>query len=161
ILQAAMASSERIFKLLDTPPEITSPAQPVKVAGKGRIEFDHVWFAYRKLEMPGADGHHAASGNGAHAPASTNGDESTYDWVLRDVSFTIEPGETVAIVGHTGAGKTTISSLLMRFYDIQRGSLRIDCVDIRSLDLDELRRRSGVVLRVPFLLSGTMENNMG
>src|SRR5437763_6948201 len=93
ILQAAMASSERIFKLLDTPPEITSPAQPVKVAGKGRIEFDHVWFAYRKLEMPGADGHHAASGNGAHASASTNGDESTYDWVLRDVSFTIEPGE--------------------------------------------------------------------
>src|SRR5437763_680384 len=93
ILQAAMASSERIFKLLDTPAEITSPAQPVKVAGKGRIEFDHVWFAYRKLEMPGADGHHAASGNGAHASASTNGDESTYDWVLRDVSFTIEPGE--------------------------------------------------------------------
>src|SRR5947209_12134241 len=97
ILQAAMASSERIFKLLDTPAEITSPAQPVKAVGKGRIEFDHVWFAYRKLELPGADGHPAASGNGAHAPASANGDESAHDWVLRDVSFTIEPGETVAI----------------------------------------------------------------
>src|SRR5437016_131157 len=160
ILQAAMASSERIFKLLDTPAEITSPAQPIKAVGKGRIEFDHVWFAYRKLEMPGADGHHAASGNGAHAPASGNGDESTYDWVLRDVSFIIEPGETVAIVGHTGAGKTTIISLLMRFYDIQRGSIRIDGVDIRNLDLNDLRRRFGVVLQDPFLFSGTIENNI-
>src|SRR5437667_1851927 len=160
ILQAAMASSERIFKLLDTPAEITSPAQPAKAAGKGRIEFDHVWFAYRKLEMPGADGHHAASGNGAHAPASANGDESTYDWVLRDVSFTIEPGETVAIVGHTGAGKTTIISLLMRFYDVQKGAIKIDGVDIKEMDLAELRRRFGVVLQDPFLFTGTIAGNI-
>jgi ATP-binding cassette subfamily B protein len=80
--------------------------------------------------------------------------------VLRDVSFVIEPGETVAIVGHTGAGKTTIISLLMRFYDIQRGSIRIDGVDIRELDLSDLRRRFGVVLQDPFLFSGTIENNI-
>jgi ATP-binding cassette subfamily B protein len=80
--------------------------------------------------------------------------------VLRDVSFTIEPGETVAIVGHTGAGKTTIISLLMRFYDIQKGAIRIDGVDIRDMDLGELRRRYGVVLQDPFLFSGTVENNI-
>jgi ATP-binding cassette subfamily B protein len=156
-----MASSERIFRLLDTPAEIVSPPQPVNAEGKGRIEFDHVWFAYRKLETENADGQHPASGNGAHAPAaSTNGDESGYDWVLRDVSFTIEPGETVAFVGHTGAGKTTIISLLMRFYEIQRGSIRIDGVDIRNLDLADLRRRFGVVLQDPFLFTGTIEDNI-
>src|SRR5947209_983872 len=134
ILQAAMASSERIFKLLDTPADIVSPAQPVRADGRGRIEFDHVWFAYRRIEAETVDGKHAgASGNGAHASAG-NGDESSYDWVLRDVSFTIEPGETIAIVGHTGAGKTTIISLLLRFYDIQRGSIRVDGIDIRKPD---------------------------
>src|SRR5207248_5657634 len=81
-------------------------------------------------------------------------------WVLRNVSFTIEPGETVAIVGHTGAGKTTIISLLLRFYDIQRGSIRIDGVDIRDMDLAELRRRYGVVLQDPFLFSGTIADNV-
>ena len=156
ILQAAMASSERIFKLLDTPAEIVSPAHPREAAGNGRIEFDHVWFAYRKLE-PSTDG---AGGNGAHATAHSNGDQSGYDWVLQDVSFTIEPGETIAIVGHTGAGKTTIISLLLRFYDIQRGTIRIDGVDIRELDLNDLRRRFGVVLQDPFLFSGTIENNI-
>ncbi len=80
--------------------------------------------------------------------------------MLRDVSFVIEPGKTVAIVGHTGAGKTTIISLLMRFYDIQKGSIRIDGVDIRQMDLTELRRRFGVVLQDPFLFSGTIENNI-
>jgi ATP-binding cassette subfamily B protein len=80
--------------------------------------------------------------------------------VLRDVSFTIEPGETVAIVGHTGAGKTTLISLLLRFYDIQRGSIRIDGVDIREMDLSDLRRRFGVVLQDPFLFSGTVGNNI-
>jgi ATP-binding cassette subfamily B protein len=80
--------------------------------------------------------------------------------VLRDVSFTIEPGESVAIVGHTGAGKTTIISLLMRFYDIQKGAIRIDGVDIRDMDLRDLRRRYGVVLQDPFLFSGTIENNI-
>ncbi|PYP90543.1 MAG: antibiotic ABC transporter ATP-binding protein [Candidatus Angelobacter sp. Gp1-AA117] len=160
ILQAAMASSERIFKLLDTPPEIVSPAQPVHAGGRGLIEFDHVWFAYRKIEA-GQDANHAGvSGNGAHASAVTNDDESAYDWVLRDVSFTIEPGETIAIVGHTGAGKTTIISLLLRFYDIQRGSIMIDGVDIRKLDLKDLRLRFGVVLQDPFLFSGTIENNI-
>jgi ATP-binding cassette, subfamily B, multidrug efflux pump len=160
ILQAAMASSERIFKLLDTPVEIVSPPQPVRAAGRGRIEFDHVWFAYRKLETESADGHLPASGNGAHAQLHEPGDDAGYDWVLRDVSFVIEPGETIAIVGHTGAGKTTIISLLLRFYDIQRGTIRIDGVDIRNMDLKELRRRFGVVLQDPFLFSGTIENNI-
>jgi len=84
----------------------------------------------------------------------------TFDWILRDVSFTIEPGETVAIVGHTGAGKTTIISLLMRFYDIQKGAIRIDGVDIRQMELNDLRRRFGVVLQDPFLFTGTIENNI-
>jgi ATP-binding cassette subfamily B protein len=162
ILQSAMASAERVFKLLDSPAEIVSPAHPVKVAGKGRVEFDHVWFAYRKLEAEDTNGNHApvvhASENGN--VAESNGDPSGYDWILRDVSFVIEPGETVAIVGHTGAGKTTIISLLMRFYDIQRGAIRIDGVDIRKMDLAELRRRFGVVLQDPFLFSGTIENNI-
>ncbi len=163
ILQSAMASAERVFKLLDTPAEVVSPALPVEPAGRGRVEFDHVWFAYRKLETED-------SKNGTQAPAvhlSENGDltesgsdSSGYDWVLRDVSFVIEPGETVAIVGHTGAGKTTIISLLMRFYDIQRGAIRIDGVDIRKMDLMDLRRRFGVVLQDPFLFSGTIENNI-
>src|SRR5262249_46913973 len=161
ILQAAMASSERVFKLLDTPVEIVSPAHPVKAEGRGRIEFDHVWFAYRKLETESVDGQHSSvSGNGAHAPANLNLDGSGYDWVLRDVSFVIEPGETIAIVGHTGAGKTTIISLLLRFYEIQRGSIRIDGVDVRELDLKDLRRRFGVVLQDPFLFTGTIENNI-
>ncbi len=159
ILQSAMASSERIFKLLDTPIEIISPANPAKAEGKGRIEFDHVWFAYRTLEP--AEGEERPE---QVVPVGSNGhghhDGSVYDWVLRDVSFTIEPGESVAIVGHTGAGKTTIISLLMRFYDIQKGSIRIDGVDIREMDLKELRRRYGVVLQDPFLFSGTIENNI-
>ncbi|HJX84284.1 MAG TPA: ABC transporter ATP-binding protein [Candidatus Angelobacter sp.] len=158
ILQAAMASSERVFKLLDTPPEIVSPPHPVQAAGPGRIEFDHVWFAYNKTEA--MDAPEPSNGN-----ASTNGDassdvEGSHDWVLRDVSFVIEPGETVAIVGHTGAGKTTIISLLMRFYDLQQGAIRIDGVDVRAMDLTELRRRFGVVLQDPFLFSGTIENNI-
>src|SRR6476646_8649058 len=170
ILQGAMASSERVFKLLDTPVEITSPALPQKAEGKGRIEFDHVWFAYRKVETDD-DGHTAikavSNGHGvienkaeAGFETKTETNAETYDWILRDVSFTIEPGETVAIVGHTGAGKTTIISLLMRFYDIQKGAIRIDGVDIRQMDLNDLRRRSGVVLQDPFLFTGTIENNI-
>jgi ATP-binding cassette subfamily B multidrug efflux pump len=155
ILQAAMASSERVFKLLDTPIEIVSPAQPQIAQGAGRVEFDHVWFAYRKLETPDAAlpaSPTTSNGNAANAEA--------FDWILRDVSFTIDPGETVAIVGHTGAGKTTIISLLMRFYDIQKGAIRIDGVDIRQMELNDLRRRFGVVLQDPFLFSGTIENNI-
>jgi ATP-binding cassette subfamily B multidrug efflux pump len=158
ILQGAMASSERIFKLLDTPIEITSPALPQKAEGSGRIEFDHVWFAYRKLETD--DDAHAAAKAESNGHGAIDAKAEAFDWILRDVSFTIDPGETVAIVGHTGAGKTTIISLLMRFYDIQKGAIRIDGVDIRQMDLNDLRRRFGVVLQDPFLFSGTIENNI-
>jgi ATP-binding cassette, subfamily B, multidrug efflux pump len=161
ILQAAMASSERIFKLLDTPVEIVSPPVAVRTEGQGTIEFDHVWFAYRKAEAHSPDVQGPAfSGNGARTSGSSNGDEAAFEWVLRDVSFAINPGETIAIVGHTGAGKTTIISLLLRFYDIQHGSIRIDGVDIRNLDLKDLRCRFGVVLQDPFLFSGTIEDNI-
>ncbi|MGC2696734.1 MAG: ABC transporter ATP-binding protein [Candidatus Angelobacter sp.] len=154
ILQSAMASSERVFKLLDTPVEITSPAQPRKAAGLGRIEFDHVWFAYRQVETSDEKQTFPEAGSNGH------GHSGDYDWILRDVSFTIEPGDSVAIVGHTGAGKTTIISLLMRFYDIQKGAIRLDGVDIRQMDLADLRRRFGVVLQDPFLFTGTIENNI-
>ena len=164
ILQSAMASSERIFKLLDTPVEITSPAVTKSAEGPGRIEFDHVWFAYRSSS-------HATNGGRASSPGVatnillTGGDArppqaSEPDWVLRNVSFAIEPGETVAIVGHTGAGKTTIISLLMRFYDVQKGAIKIDGVDIKEMDLAELRRRFGVVLQDPFLFTGTIAGNI-
>ncbi len=146
LLQAAMAASERIFKLLDTPAEVLSPSVTKTPQGPGRIEFDHVWFAYRTVPASVAAGQNLA-------PAQS-------DWILRDVSFTIEPGETVAIVGHTGAGKTTIISLLMRFYDVQKGAIRIDGVDIKDMDLAELRRRYGVVLQDPFLFTGTVEGNI-
>ncbi|HLJ87410.1 MAG TPA: ABC transporter ATP-binding protein [Candidatus Angelobacter sp.] len=157
ILQSAMAASERVFKLLDSPPEVISPAQPLKAQGSGRIEFNHVWFAYRKLEAETPAG---GSPGDPIAPNGSNGDAANYDWILRDVSFAIEPGETVAIVGHTGAGKTTIISLLLRFYDVQKGSILIDGIDVRHMDLDDLRRRFGVVLQDPFLFSGTIQDNI-
>ena len=159
ILQSAMASSERIFKLLDTPAEIVSPAKPQQPEGPGRIEFDHVWFAYRTLAQAAEE----AARKGERLKAAAGGDGNLldeYDLVLRDVSFTIEPGDTVAIVGHTGAGKTTIISLLLRFYDVQRGSIRIDEVDIRDMSLVDLRRRFGVVLQDPFLFTGTVAGNI-
>lgn len=132
ILQSAMAASERIFKLLDTPATITSPAAAVPFPnGPLDIEFDRVWFAY-------------------------NGE----DWVLRDVSFRIDAGETVAVVGHTGAGKTTLTSLLLRFYDVQRGAVRIGGVDVREFDVVELRRRFGVVLQDAYLFTGTVQSNI-
>ena len=124
ILQSAMASAERVFKLLDTAVETTSPAVTKKAEGPGRIEFDHVWFAYRNVPAE------PDRKDGRPGPPPHAGGPGEPDWVLRDVSFTIEPGETVAIVGHTGAGKTTIISLLMRFYDVQRGAVRIDGVDV-------------------------------
>jgi len=138
ILQSAMASAERVFKLLDTPAEILSPAVTKAPKGPGCIEFDHVWFSYRHVGI----------------------NDEAADWVLRDVSFAIEPGTTAAFVGHTGAGKTTIISLLLRFYDVQKGSIRIDGVDIREMDLTDLRRRFGVVLQDPFLFSGTVAQNI-
>jgi ATP-binding cassette subfamily B protein len=156
ILQSAMASAERVFKLLDTPVEITTPATVQKVDGPGRIEFDQVWFAYRDVPAEkGQNGH----GTAAHKANADSG-AAAKDWVLRDVSFAIEPGETVAIVGHTGAGKTTIISLLMRFYDVQRGAIKIDGVDVKNMDLADLRRRFGVVLQDPFLFTGTVEGNI-
>ncbi len=137
ILQSAMAAGERVFKLLDTKVEVMSPAITKRPQGPGRVEFDHVWFAYNVAGQSGEP-----------------------DLVLRDVSFVLEPGETIAVVGHTGAGKTTLISLLMRFYDVQRGAIRIDGVDIKEMNLDELRGRFGVVLQDPFLFSGTVEGNI-
>ncbi|HXZ32234.1 MAG TPA: ABC transporter ATP-binding protein [Terriglobales bacterium] len=158
ILQSAMASSERIFKLLDTPVEVTSPAMTKSPRGPGRIEFDHVWFAYRNVSA--GNGHVGTAALGSPAERSSATESTQPDWVLRDVSFTIEPGETVAIVGHTGAGKTTIISLLMRFYDVQKGAVKIDGVDVKEMDLGELRSRFGVVLQDPFLFTGTVEGNI-
>ena len=100
----------------------------------------------------------SAQGRQAGAPVPTQANEP--DWVLRDVNFVLEPGETIAVVGHTGAGKTTLISLLMRFYDVQRGAIRIDGIDIKEMNLDELRGRFGVVLQDPFLFSGTVEGNI-
>jgi len=168
ILQSAMAAGERVFKLLDTKIEITSPAVTKLPQGAGRVEFDHVWFAYNSLgETGGATGilarPDAAEGGRAGAriaPLATISHAAEPDWVLRDVSFVLEPGETIAVVGHTGAGKTTLISLLMRFYDVQRGAIRIDGVDIKEMNLDDLRSRFGVVLQDPFLFSGTVAGNI-
>src|SRR6266576_1164347 len=151
ILQSAMAAGERVFKLLDTPVDVMSPAQPKKTQGPGRVEFDHVWFAYRN--MPAEDG-------GVTAAEAHKSVRPTPDWVLRDVSFVLEPGETVAVVGHTGAGKTTLISLLMRFYDVQKGAIRIDGVNIKDMNLKDLRSRFGTVLQDPFLFSGTVAGNI-
>jgi ATP-binding cassette, subfamily B, multidrug efflux pump len=159
ILQSAMAASERVFKLLDAPVEIQSPAVASKAEGAGRIEFDHVWFAYRNVPDE-ADGRHELQPGQAKEMTNARSQTPQPDWVLRDVSFAIEAGETVAIVGHTGAGKTTIISLLMRFYDVQQGAIRIDGVDVKEMDLAELRRRFGVVLQDPFLFTGTVEGNI-
>jgi ATP-binding cassette subfamily B multidrug efflux pump len=138
ILQSAMAASERIFKLLDEPVTVDSPPDALRLqAPRGEIEFRNVWFSYRDVREPGED-----------------------DWVLRDVSFRVAPGQTIAIVGHTGAGKTTLISLLLRFYDIQRGQILLDGVDIRAINIQDLRRLFGIVLQDPFLFSGTIESNI-
>lgn len=132
ILQSAMAASERVLKLLDTEPQIVAPNTAATLpSGELAIDFDNVWFAYKEEE-----------------------------WVLRNVSFRIEPGETIAVVGHTGAGKTTLMSLLMRFYDIQRGAIRIGGVDVRNLDPQALRSGFGVVLQDPYLFTGTLAENI-
>ena len=158
ILQSAMAASERIFRLLDTEPEIVSPAQPLAGDGSNRIEFRHVWFTYQKLteqqqaivEQVVADESPAAN------LAAINGIE----WILKDVSFTVEPGQSVAIVGHTGSGKTTLTSLMMRFYEVTAGQILIDGIDIREHDLTALRQHFAVVLQDPFLFTGTLAENI-
>ena len=143
LLQAAMASSERIFGLLDTPVRVVPPALPVRrpAGARGHIVFDHVWFAYGV--EPGADV-----------------DAVEPNWVLRDVSFEVPAGQRVGIVGATGAGKTTIISLLLRFYDVQRGRILVDGVDVRELDLAELRGLCGLVLQDVYLFSGTLAENV-
>jgi ATP-binding cassette subfamily B multidrug efflux pump len=140
ILQSAMAASERIFRLLDEPAPAASPEDALRLtAPRGEIEFRKVWFSYRNL------------------PEAEITDD---DWVLRDVSFRVLPGQTMAIVGHTGAGKTTLISLLLRFYDVQRGEILLDGVDIRRINIQDLRRLFGIVLQDPFLFSGTIESNV-
>jgi ATP-binding cassette subfamily B multidrug efflux pump len=158
ILQAAMAACERIFKLLDTAPEIVSPADPVAGDGSNRIEFEHVWFTYQKL----TDEQQAAVAGAAQSNASAAQLAAIADieWILKDVSFAIEPGQTVAIVGHTGAGKTTLTSLMMRFYDVTAGRILLDGVDLRRQDLNALRRHFAVVLQDPFLFTGTLGENI-
>ncbi len=132
VLQAAVVASHRIFKTIDLPIAITTPAQPKKTGrAEGRIEFENVWFAYNEEE-----------------------------WVLKDVSFKVEPGQSTAFVGHTGSGKTTITNLLMRFYDVQKGRILLDGVDVREWDLQSLRENFAVVLQDVFLFSGTVESNI-
>ena len=132
VLQSAVIASHRIFKTLDLPVAITTPVAPLKTGrARGFIEFQNVWFAYKEE-----------------------------DWVLKDVSFTVQPGESVALVGHTGSGKTTITNLLMRFYDIQRGRILLDGVDLRDWELESLRKNFAVVLQDIFLFSGTVESNI-
>lgn len=132
VLQAAIVASHRIFVLLDLDVQIETPKEPKKL-GKavGKIEFKNVWFAYKKE-----------------------------DWVLKDVSFTVNPGESVALVGHTGSGKTTCTNLLMRFYDIQKGEILLDGVNIKDWNLKDLRENFAVVLQDVFLFSGSIEENI-
>lgn len=132
ILQSAMASAERIFILLDTKEQIKDPEEPIPLEDiQGKIEFKNVWFSY----------------NGK-------------DWVLKDVSFVVNPGETVAFVGATGAGKSSIISLLSRFYDIQKGEILIDGIDIRKVRQQDLRKHIGVVLQDVFLFTGDIKSNI-
>lgn len=161
ILQAAMAACERIFKLLDVEPEIVSPAQPKMGDGSNRIEFRHVWFTYQKLTLEqGVSVKTAENMADPMERAAALGALKDIDWILKDVSFTIERGQTIAIVGHTGAGKTTLTSLMMRFYEVTAGQVVVDGVDVREHDLTELRRHFAVVLQDPFLFTGTVADNI-
>jgi ATP-binding cassette subfamily B multidrug efflux pump len=164
IMQSAMAAAERVFKLLDTPAQIQSPAQPAAFPRSSAVvEFDHVWFAYKAHRPPSAAPNEGGTLVESAAPEASPLCASSYkdeDWVLTDVSFRIQPGETIAVVGHTGAGKTTIASLLLRFYEVQRGVIRIGGIDIREFDLEDLRRNFGIVLQDPHLFTGTIAENI-
>jgi ATP-binding cassette subfamily B protein len=162
ILQAAMAASERVFKLIDEQPSVVSPTHPIEAHHSGTIEFRNVWFTYQRLTDEQRTYLQSAAGSIAIDPAHalTSGPLAGIEWILRGVSFRIHSNETAAIVGHTGAGKTTIISLMMRFYDIQHGQILIDGVDVRDHDLNALRRRFGVVLQDPFLFTGTVADNI-
>ncbi|GAG73915.1 unnamed protein product, partial [marine sediment metagenome] len=132
ILQEAIAASERIFKLLDQKPSIVSPVEPVKVKEiKGNIKFNKVWFAYNDK-----------------------------NYVLKDISFKLETGQSVAFVGATGSGKTSIINLLNRFYDIQKGKIFLDDIDIKRFNLQYLRKHIGIVMQDVFLFSGTILDNI-
>jgi ATP-binding cassette subfamily B protein len=178
MLQGAMASSERIFGLLDAE---AAPATPPRHADfptrpEGRIEFRNVWFAYRRRSgssesamaqprrtpYPVAGGPAptapVAPGEPVHPPGGPDGEG--WDWVLRDVSFVADPGERVAIVGHTGAGKTTLINLLLRFYEPQKGEILFDGVPIRDLPVEAVRRRVGLVLQDVFLFSRDVAYNI-
>lgn len=132
ILQSAMAASERIFAIIDEPEAIRDPEQPVALERlRGKVEFRDVWFAYKPD-----------------------------DWVLRGISFTIEPGESVAFVGATGAGKTSLISLISRFYDVQAGAVLVDDLDVRQVRQRDLRRHIGAVLQDPAIFAGTIASNI-
>jgi ATP-binding cassette subfamily B protein len=132
-----MAGAERIFDLLDDDASIPETDMPVELERvEGTIEFKDVWFAYE------------------------DGEDGEPNWVLKDISFSAEPGQTVALVGATGAGKSTIMNVLLRFYEIQRGEILVDGVDIRRLRLRDLRRHLGMILQDVFLFSGSIEKNL-
>jgi ATP-binding cassette subfamily B protein len=153
ILQAAMASSERLFRVLDEPVTIRDPEVPTPLARvRGDVEFADVWFAY-----PGAP---PGSGGAGESRDGQSGPTASDEWVIKGVSFHIRPGESVAFVGHTGAGKTSIINLITRFYDPQRGQVRVDGVDVRQYAQRDLRRHVGLVLQDVFLFSGTVASNI-
>jgi ABC-type multidrug transport system fused ATPase/permease subunit len=137
-----MASSERVFRLLDMEPTVPEPEQPRQIPTplRGEIEFRDVWFAYNK--------------------AAHKDDGEPPDWVLKGVSFKAAPGERLAVVGHTGAGKTTLINLLMRFYDVQRGAILLDGIDIREFPQHDLRRAIKLVLQDVYLFSGSARFNI-
>jgi ATP-binding cassette, subfamily B, multidrug efflux pump len=153
ILQAAMAASERVFKLIDTESEIVSPEHAKQTDNSGSIEFKNVWFTYQRLDEE-------TRALVARSTPDELAGMHEIEWILRGVSFSIDPDQTAAIVGHTGAGKSTIISLMMRFYDIQHGQILIDGVDVREHNLLKLRQHFGVVLQDPVLFSGTIASNI-
>ncbi len=144
-LQSAIASAEKIFTLMDVEPIVKEKADPVKPGEiKGRIEFDHVWFAYETKD--------------GETPTPDTMDNN--NWVLRDVSFVIEPGQKVAFVGATGAGKSSILNLIGRYYDIQKGAIRIDGIDIRDMSREQIRAAIGQVQQDVFLFTGDIKQNI-